>query len=366
MKKIIILGAGKIGSAIALILSSHDDYSITLVDQFFSEHDLKKHDKNIKRIKIDINDSAAFNDLLSSQSFDAIISSLPYFCNLAVAKKAKQHNIHYFDLTEDVKTTEAIAEIARDAKTVFAPQCGLAPGMINIIANHVMESFDSLESATLRVGALPIESSNALHYALTWSTDGLINEYGNPCIAIIDGKQTLVNPLDGLEELIIDGVDYEAFYTSGGLGSSWKKYIGKIKNFHYKTLRYPGHCEKIKFLMNDLHLNEDRSVLKSILEKNIPTTHHDVVIISVSVTGYKNNIFIEENFTKKLYPTEFNNHILTAIQMSTATGICSIVDLILSEKQLNGFITHEQFTLQDILNNRFGKYYACATYSENI
>ena len=334
MKKVIVMGSGKIGSAIALLLSSHDDYCITLVDQFFSEKEFKKHDKNIKRVKMDSNDSAAFNDLLSSQSFDAIISSLPYFCNLTVAKKAKQHHIHYFDLTEDVKTTEAIANIAQDAKTVFAPQCGLAPGMINIIANHVMHSFDSLESATLRVGALPIESSNALHYALTWSTDGLINEYGNPCIAIVDGEQTLVNPLEGLEELIVDGVSYEAFYTSGGLGLSWKKYLGKIKNLSYKTLRYPGHCEKIKFLMNDLHLNEDRNVLKSILEKNIPTTHHDVVIISVAVTGYKNNIFTEDNFTKKYYPAECNHHALTAIQLSTATGICSIVDLVLSKKPL--------------------------------
>ena len=138
----------------------------------------------------------------------------------------------------------------------------------------------------MRVGALPTNISNALQYSLTWSTDGLINEYGNPCDAIENGKAVRLLPLEGLEEIKIDGLTYEAFNTSGGIGSLADTYHGKVKHFSYKTIRYPGHCEKIKFLMNDLKLNDDRDTLKRIFEHAIPKTFQDVVLVYVSVTWH--------------------------------------------------------------------------------
>ena len=118
----------------------------------------------------------------------AVVSGLPYYCNVAVAEVARELGLHYFDLTEDVAVTEAVRKIAEGAEQVFAPQCGLAPGFISIAANELISHFDTVRSVKLRVGALPQHPNNVLKYSLTWSTDGVINEYGNLCNAIVDGQ----------------------------------------------------------------------------------------------------------------------------------------------------------------------------------
>ena len=114
---------------------------------------------------------------------------------------ARKAGTHYFDLTEDVEVTRAVRAIATGANHAFVPQCGLAPGFISIAAAELITHFDELRSVKLRVGALPQHPNNVLKYSLTWSTEGLINEYGNPCQAIVDGRVLDVAPLEGLEEI---------------------------------------------------------------------------------------------------------------------------------------------------------------------
>ena len=197
-----------------------------------------------------------------------------------------------------------------------------------------------------------------MQYSLTWSTDGLINEYGNPCRAIENGREVMLMPLEGLEEVKIDGLTYEAFNTSGGIGSLAETYRGKVNHLSYKTLRYPGHCAKIKFLMNDLKLNQERDVLKSIFEHTLPKTYQDVVLVYVSVTGIQNNQLIEESYVKKFYPKILGDHRWSAIQLSTASCICCIADIVLhAPDNYHGYVKQEQFSLQDILHNRFGHYF---------
>ncbi len=168
---------------------------------------------------LDAGDAKALENHFAVHKPHAVISSLPYYCNPAVAKAARKGNAHYFDLTEDVAVTQAVRRIARGASKAFVPQCGLAPGFISIAANELTKHFDELRSIKLRVGALPQHPNNVLKYSLTWSTEGLINEYGNPCESVVDGKIVDAAPLEGLEEIEIDGTLYEAFNTSGGLGS---------------------------------------------------------------------------------------------------------------------------------------------------
>ena len=262
--------------------------------------------------------------------------------------------MHYFDLTEDVSVTAAITHIATHANTAFVPQCGLAPGLINIIAHDLMQQFDSLDTVKLRVGALPQQASNVLKYALTWSTDGLINEYGNLCQVIEHGQEIQVPALEGLETLEYDGEEYEAFNTSGGLGNLAKTYAGKVQTLNYKTLRYPGHCEKIKFLMNDLKLNDDRATLKRILENALPKTYQDVILIYVAIIGKQQGQLLEKSYIKKVYPKEIADLQWSAIQLSTAIGICTVIDLVLqNSEQYLGLITQERFSLQQVISNRF-------------
>ncbi len=361
METILITGAGKVGSLIACLLTGENKYRVHLADINFSGADITRLRNSTPKLTIstlNVENEELLLDYMQNNKITAVVSSLPYFLNIHVAKVARQANIHYFDLTEDTKITQAIREIAQDATTAFVPQCGVAPGFISIAANSLMQEFDSCHHAKLRVGALPQRANNAFHYSLTWSTDGVINEYGNPCYAIEQEKVSVLKPLEGLESIQIDGSEYEAFNTSGGLGSLASLYEGKIQSLNYKTIRYPGHCEKMRLLMNDLKLNEDRATLKKILEQAIPKTYQDMVIIYVSVEGIKNDVLTEKSYLKKIYPATIGNLEWSAIQVSTAAGVCVVLDMVLSDpKKYKGFVLQENFKLTDVLENRFGSYY---------
>ena len=362
MHNVMITGAGKIGSLIACLLSESNDYQVHLADMAFNGTDVTRllHAiPAIKTIALDIKDHIALQTYIEKHNITAVISSLPYFLNSYVAQAAKSAKAHYFDLTEDTAITAVVKAIAADANTAFVPQCGLAPGFISIVANSLMQEFEFCHHAKLRVGALPQRANNALHYSLTWSTDGLINEYGNPCHAIEGGTLVTLAPLEGLESIQIDGCVYEAFNTSGGLGSLGELYAGKIHHLNYKTMRYPGHCEKMRFLMNDLKLNEDRDTLKRILEHAIPKTYQDMVLIYVTVEGIKNGELTEKSYFKKIHPQIICDMPWSAIQVSTASSICAIVDIVLeNEAAYHGLIFQERFQLADVLANRFGQYYS--------
>lgn len=362
MQKILVVGAGKIGSLISVLLSKSNDYQVFLADIHIDSISLKRlveKSPNLQLIKLDAQNHAQMSDFLKKNPMDAIVSSLPFYCNIDIAKLAKEFSLNYFDLTEDTHVAATVTELSKNAKNAFVPQCGLAPGFISIVANQLMSHFDALDSVKMRVGALPLNISNALQYSLTWSTDGLINEYGNLCEAIENGQEVKLMPLDDLEQIKLDGLTYEAFNTSGGIGSLAQTYKDRIKSINYKTIRYPGHCEKMRFLMNDLKLNYDRDTLKRILENVIPKTAQDVVLIYVSVMGEKDKNLCEENYFKKFYPKTIAGTNWTAIQLTTATSLCSVLDMVMKHPgKYQGFVKQEQFSLDDLLSNRFGAYYA--------
>ncbi|HVN41605.1 MAG TPA: saccharopine dehydrogenase NADP-binding domain-containing protein, partial [Steroidobacteraceae bacterium] len=217
MHKVLILGAGKIGALISGLFADCGDYEVHVADVNAEAANavVKAHNlPNLHAHTFDAGDPAALAAHLAKSPVEAIVSGLPYYCNPKVADAARRVNAHYFDLTEDVTVTRAVREVAKDSDRAFVPQCGLAPGFISIAANALIQHFDEVRSVKLRVGALPQHPNNVLKYSLTWSTEGLINEYGNPCEAIVDGRAVEVAPLEGLEEIEIDGTLYEAFNTS--------------------------------------------------------------------------------------------------------------------------------------------------------
>jgi saccharopine dehydrogenase-like NADP-dependent oxidoreductase len=258
-----------------------------------------------------------------------------------------------------VETTKKVIALARDAKSALMPQCGLAPGFISIAAYHLATLVDKIESLKLRVGALPIFPSNKLKYNLTWSTEGLINEYGNLCEAICDGKPQLVMPLEGMESFVIDGELFEAFNTSGGLGTLGDTLSGKVRDLDYKTIRYPGHRDLISFLMQDLRFNSDRETLKKVFERSIPTTPQDKVVIRSEVAGMKDGLLVQKTYASTVYNTTINNTHLRAIQITTAAGVCAPLDMLLtgSLKGRTGFVKCEEIPLLEFLQNEFGKLY---------
>ena len=365
MHRVLVLGAGKIGALISGLLAEASGYAVQLADVNVdaARAVVRAHGKrNATAHGLDASDPAALARHVAEHPCDAVVSSLPFYCNPGVARVARDHGLHYFDLTEDVEVTRAVRATAEGAATAFVPQCGLAPGFISIAANELISHFDELRSIRMRVGALPQHPNNVLKYSLTWSTEGLINEYGNPCYAIADRRLVEAAPLEGLEEIEIDGTRYEAFNTSGGLGSLGETYGARCELMNYKTIRYPGHCEQMRLLMNDLKLNQDRATLKRILENAVPQTLQDVVIVYVAVSGRQDGELREENYVIKIYPQEILGRLWSAIQVTTAAGITSVVDLVLANPEAyRGFVRQEQFRLPEVLANRFGAWYSHGT-----
>jgi saccharopine dehydrogenase-like NADP-dependent oxidoreductase len=357
MHRVAIVGAGKIGQMIADLLGHCGDYQVAVIDKSAEQLDRLTGDTPIERLAIDVNDPMAVAEALRGRF--AVLSAAPFHVTGKIAEAAAMAGVHYLDLTEDVAITRRVRQLATNAGAAFIPQCGLAPGFITIVGYDLAKHFDTLQDVRLRVGALPQYPSNALNYNLTWSTDGVINEYCEPCEEISNGELVAAPPLEEREEFSLDGVTYEAFNTSGGVGTLCETLAGRVRNLNYRTIRYPGHAAIMKALLQDLRLRERRDVLRDILENALPTTLQDVVIVFVTVTGMKKGGLVQETYANKVYGQRVNGVERSAIQLTTAAGICGVLDL-LAEGRLpqRGFIRQEDVPLDDFINNRFGRVYA--------
>ncbi len=358
MYNVLICGAGKIGETIASLLTASKRYHVTLADaDNVRASAIAATCPGSTSAQMNIKDSAGMTALIAKH--DAVISALPFYCNVDLAHAARAAGKHYFDLTEDVETTRSVAELSKGATSGFMPQCGLAPGFISIAAKSLCSEFQNIDHVKLRVGALPIFPSNRARYNLTWSTEGLINEYGNLCEAVVNGTQQMIQPLEGYETFLLNGQEFEAFNTSGGLGTLCETLAGKAKNIDYKSIRYIGHREYIAFLMHDLKFNEDRANLKKIFERSFPTTPQDRVVIRAQVIGERNGKLTELTYASIIPHQMVGGQHFTAIQVTTAAGVCAPLDMLLSGqlKQKSGFLKCEDISLNDFLKNEFGKLY---------
>ncbi|MEM6659126.1 MAG: saccharopine dehydrogenase NADP-binding domain-containing protein [Pseudomonadota bacterium] len=352
---ICVVGAGKIGQMIATLLHASPNYHVTVAD-----HDLKALGE-IARCSIATRQiDAANTDRLASElaGFNAVISAAPFFVTPVIAKAAGQAGAHYFDLTEDVAATRAVRDLAQNARTAFMPQCGLAPGFVGIAGASLAAEFDEIDSLHMRVGALPLYPTNALKYNLTWSTDGLINEYCNPCDAIVNGTRVQTAPLEDYEVLGHDGVEYECFNTSGGLGTLPETLEGNARSVSYRSIRYPGHCEILKLLLHDLGLERRRDLLKEMFEAALPRTDQDVVLVYCTAKGMIDGALREKSLINKSFACVINGQVWSAIQVTTAAGVLGVVDLMRTGVlPSTGFIRQEQVKLSDFLNTEFGRLY---------
>lgn len=353
-KKVAVIGGGKIGQLIVALLSQK--YEVSVYDNNLTRAKISAG-KNAKAFKLDASKETAVAKAIKGKTL--VINSCPHFLNLPIARAARKVNISYIDLSEDVKTGKDIARLGKKSAGYFVPCCGVAPGFIQIVAGHMMEAYDYVEKASLRVGALPENPTNSLKYNLTWSTDGLINEYGNPCEAIQNGEIKTFQPLEGYERLVMDGVEYEAFNTSGGFGTLAHSMKGKVKNLTYKTLRYLGHRDLMKFLLFDLKLNEYRKILKQVLESAVPTTQQDLVVVLVSVVGKKNGLLTQQTYTKTVRHKELFGRHWSAIQIITASSAASVADLILTDRLPHkGYLRQEEIDFHKFCSTRYGKLFA--------
>jgi saccharopine dehydrogenase-like NADP-dependent oxidoreductase len=369
MFAVMVVGVGRIGASIAKLLHKSGDYEITVADHDGGALERLASALPVRVLKLDVDRdieqlTAEFRSLANGRRA-AVLSACSFDVNRSIALSALEAGVSYFDLTEDVETTRCVRELASRAASgqIFMPQCGLAPGFIGILAASMMNRFDRLDAIRMRVGALPEYPHNHLMYHLTWSTDGMINEYCKPCEVIHRGHRQEVLALDGLERFAIDGVEYEAFNTSGGLGTLCETLEGKVTELNYKTVRYPGHHYLMDFLINGLRMGdtlETQRELGRIFDRAIPMTRQDVVLVLCAASGWRQGLYSEETNARKLYHQQVEGEHWSAIQLTTAAAACVAIDLFRENKLTveRGFVRQEDVGLDVFLANRFGKYYA--------
>lgn len=358
MHRVLLVGGGKIGRTIARFLSSTRDYTIRVVDADARALDALPSHPRIESVLADGTDRKALLSLMRDR--DTVVSGLGYRENPLVAETALEAGASYFDLTEDIATTEVVRALAKNAKPgqIFVPQCGLAPGFVGIAGHSLAKRLESIDMLSLRVGALPLYPTNALKYALTWSTDGLINEYCNPCDVISEGRRREIPALEGLEEISIDGVRYEAFHTSGGLGTLAETLEGRVRELDFKTLRYPGHRDRMQFLLRDMRLSSRRELLRELLEQAVPMTTQDVVVVLCEARGMRGGSYEQLSDARKIYGRRVDGEDTSAIQITSAASLCVMLDLHVARLlPRQGFVRQEQVDLDIFLGSRFGRYF---------
>lgn len=346
----LVLGLGKVGSLMASML--HETGFVV------TGADVQIHENYPFSVKaLDVSSSAELAKTM--QGFDAVISCLPYSFNLGVASVAHKLGIHYFDLTEDVPTTKAIIDMSKTATAVMAPQCGLAPGFIAIVGASVANRFDKIRNIKLRVGALPSHPTGLLSYAFNWSPEGVVNEYLNDCEVIEHGEHKWVSPLEWLEKIVIDGIQLEAFTTSGGLGTMCETYAGIVDNLDYKSMRYPGHAQLMNFFFHELLMRDDRKKAGEILVHAKPPVSDDVVYVHASAEGWHQGGLVREEFVNAYRPVSIAGRQWRAISWTTAASACAVIELVsngtLSDK---GFIKQEEIDLDKFLETKNGRLYS--------
>ncbi|KAA0004017.1 MAG: hypothetical protein FE044_00795 [Thermoplasmata archaeon] len=306
----LVIGAGKIGVAI-----QHD-----LIKNGIEARICDVFEKELPNFFVmDARDTNALIKEMKGE--DVVISALPYDFNYKIAKIAIKTKTNFIDLGGNSRIVEkelALHEEAREAGITIIPDCGLAPGMSNVVAHHLWEQ--GAREIHIRVGGLPVNPKPPLNYALVFSIHGLINEYVEDAIIVRNGEITRVESLTGLEEIEIEGRKFEAFYTHGGT-STLPKTLHGVKELDYKTIRYKGHCEKILLLKQLGFFDDDaRKFSEKILEKALPKNERDFVIAKI----YSENM--------EAFLIDYHDGIFSAMQRTTAFPTAIIAKMVADGK----------------------------------
>ena len=245
--RMLVLGAGLQGSACAYdLLQNPDVKEVRLADLHTGhlEHFLAPYSgERLIFTPLDVRDKEAVLALM--RQCDAALSAIPYYFNYELAELAVQAGVHFSDLggnTEIVFKQKTLDAQARKKNITVIPDCGLAPGMVNILAEHAIRQLDKVETVRIYVGGLPQEPEPPLNYQIVYSLEGVLDYYTTLSWVLRNGKRTHVKALSEIEAVRFSIGELEGFHTAGGLSTMAFRYEGKIPTMEYKTLRYPGHA----------------------------------------------------------------------------------------------------------------------------
>ncbi len=363
---ILIFGAGMMGKAIAYDLSHYSDFdaitivdrdakAVAMIDQFIS-------DPRIKPLNIDVTKTEKIKKILMDHNI--AVSALPYMFNYRLAKISIMTKTHFLDLggnNDIVKKEIALSKKAENKNVIVIPDCGLAPGLTSVITRDIVEKMEYVDYVKIRVGGLPLYPKPPLNYQIVFSPYGLINEYVEDAIVLDHGRILRKKSLTELETIRFSRPfgKMEAFLTSGGCSTLPYIYKDKIGYLDYKTIRYPGHCEKFKLLV-DLGLTKKEKInikgkpiapmdfLAKILLENLPRNEPDVVLLKVLGEGVLNGEKHKVEYTMIDYYDEKNK--TTAMMRTTGYPTSIIAQMIEKEDIVDrGVLTPEKVVPPDIM-----------------
>lgn len=298
----LVLGAGRMGlGAVHDLVHQQDVTAVTVADADLSKAEAiaGRYPEKVRAARIDCSDRAAVTELMRGHA--SAISCVNYWLNETLARAAIDAGTNFCDLggNNDVVDAElALDAEARKAGVNVVPDCGLAPGMVAVLAAHGASKFGTLDALRIRVGGLPQNPQPPLDYQMVFSVEGLINEYIEPARVIRGGQVVTVESMTEIESLDFPAPfgTMEAFQTSGGTSTLVETFLGKVRDLDYKTIRYPGHCAKFKTMI-DLGLCSSapvevdgatvrpRRLFGELLVKNLPHDEPDAVLVRVEFEG---------------------------------------------------------------------------------
>lgn len=373
MENVVIIGSGAMAEAIAFDLRKYQPrYHITVVDR--SAKSLNRFiesagSDDIRTITGDAEDSPALKEIIKTA--DLVIGSAGYRYNYDLTCLAIESGAHWIDLggnNEVVSRQFTLDKSARTAGVGVIPDCGLAPGLVNIIAGHARERLDNIDELHFRVGGLPQHPKPPLFYSLVFSADGLANEYSEPARIIEKGKPRTVESLTGWERVHV-GPPYgtlEAFHTSGGSSTMVDSFSGEVHTLDYKTLRYPGHMNRMRLLADLGFLDHRARVLPSgggfiprealgVMLGDVNAKVEDVVILTASASGTRNRRSIETGYRMIDHYDSTAN--LTAMARTTGFSAAIVARLLLEDKIRERGVLHQELSVPatmffEMLNER--------------
>ncbi len=345
----VVIGAGMMGSAAAYDIARtnpNDEVVLGDINLQRATQSAQTIGQNVLPVRIDVNDLHAVAKLLEGAG--AFISAVSYSVNYQLSRAAIAAGVHMCDLggNNDVVMKQLQLDGQAKAKgVVIIPNIGLAPGLINILAMTGAKEFDELDSIHLRVGGLPQHPRPPLYYQIVFSVEGLINEYVERATIIRNGQLMHIDPMSGLEEIEFREPfgTLEAFNTSGGLSTLTQVLEGKVKNLDYKTIRYKGHCDKFKTLI-DLgfataepmmvggSVKTNREFFADLLRKKLDHGDKDVVLARATITGSAHN-------AEKILVYEFIDYYDDAGQMTAMMRTTAFPASITAQMMANGTVT---------------------------
>jgi len=364
--KVIILGCGQIGTAVHTLISRKNRTRATATilahtlaegPSIFNGVDVEVWDSRLTPISsmaINFSTGSTNNIATALRAAGAthVINALPSSLNEKVALAAVWAGCHYIDFTEDDLMAEAVRRLYAGTRLTCASQCGLAPGFINYVGHRLASKIEHPEKLMICTGALPKNVSYSDHcssltavdnYALSYSVDGLVTRYTQPCKVRTRGVEQNVTPLLGLEYVLLNGVKYEAAFTSGGVGSLIAD-LAHIPTVYYKTLRYPGHYAYVLDAVNR-HDGDHESIKKEFLEV-FPFCTDDIIVVYGECVGKSSSSQLRrETFAAKFSGTQG----LSAVQSTTAGAGVAVLELMLKNR-LSGTVSHADVPLSEFMN----------------